>query len=124
MKNVTSIFGVRRFTSRELAIGVGVAAISLGPTVVSADLPPYEGSADEVSYGDMPHATLGSELPTPDGTLSLGSSHDEVSYSEAPVATERRAADVREGAEIRAAFERAADEPKASAVPTSGAQEK
>jgi hypothetical protein len=108
MKTMSQCFRVRRVTTRELAMVLGVAVVFLAPVVASADLPPFEGSSDDVTYGDMPHSTLGVELQTREQALALGS--DDVSYPQAAPA------DVREGTEVRAAFDEANDSAKSSGL--------
>ncbi len=43
--------------------------------------PPYAGAYDDVSYGDIPHASFGVELVRPDGVSVVGSQYDDTRYA-------------------------------------------
>lgn len=55
-------------------------AMALASPALANDYPPYAGSHDDASYGDIPHAQFGVDLPRPDGVTSVASPADDVSY--------------------------------------------
>ncbi|WP_242345202.1 hypothetical protein [Anaeromyxobacter terrae] len=74
----------------KLRILTALAALTLSlavPAAASDVFPPHAGSRDDASYGDMPRASFGVELPRPDGRLSLASSGDDANYGTSREAT-------------------------------------
>jgi hypothetical protein len=56
-------------------------AALLATSALASEGPPYAGSYDDVTYGDIPHASFGVELVRPDGFSVVGSRYDDVRYA-------------------------------------------
>ena len=50
-------------------------------SALASEGPPYAGSHDDVSYGDIPHASFDVELIRPDGVSVVGSQFDDTRYA-------------------------------------------
>ena len=80
MKSIAKVLGVRRSMTREAAFALGCAVVLIAPAVAAADLPPFAGSSDDVSYGDTPHATFTGDPATPAKVAQSDGTYDDVSY--------------------------------------------
>ena len=61
-------------------VPVALAALFTTSIASASELPPYAGSHDDASYGDVSHATFSAELIRPDGVTVVGSRYDDTAY--------------------------------------------
>ena len=59
---------------------VALAALFTTSVASAADLPPYAGSHDDASYGDISRGSFEVELIRPDGATVVGSRYDDTTY--------------------------------------------
>ena len=61
-------------------IPVALAALFTTSVASASELPPYAGSHDDASYGDVSRSTFDVELIRPDGVTVVGSRYDDTTY--------------------------------------------
>jgi len=62
-------------------VPVALAALFTTSVASASELPPYAGSHDDASYGDVSHSTFDVELIRPDGVTVVGSRYDDTTYA-------------------------------------------
>lgn len=70
-----------------------LATMFVTSTALADELPPFSGSHDDASYGDMTHSTFTTEGLPGGSALAAGSAHDDTAYpsSDAPANAQKPA---------------------------------
>jgi hypothetical protein len=80
VKSIAKVFGSHRSMARGAVFALGYAVVLAAPALAAADLPPFAGSSDDVSYGDTPHATFTGDPAAPGTIAQSDGTYDDVSY--------------------------------------------